>query len=79
MNVEVAHTLAEGEHRPAQRGWEEFVEILEAIALSIIAIATAWSGYQAARWDGRQAFLYGEAAKYRVEATTAATLAAKND
>ena len=75
MNVEVAHKLAEGEHQSSsERGWEEFVEILEAIALSIIAIATAWSGYQAARWDGRQAFLYGEASRYGVEATTAATL-----
>ena len=52
----------------------DLVEILEAIALSLIAIATAWSGYQAARWDGRQAFLYGEASKDRVEATSAATL-----
>jgi hypothetical protein len=42
--------------------------------LALVAIATAWSGYQAARWDGRQAFLYGEASKYRFEADAAATL-----
>jgi hypothetical protein len=64
LNIEIAGTLAEGEGegkgaqaRSPKTGWEEVVEILEAFLLAIVAIATAWSGYQAARWDGREAEL----------------------
>jgi hypothetical protein len=75
-NIELAHTL----HERAERGggdrgrFEEIVEIVEAFLLAFVAIATAWSGYQAARWDGREAFLYGEATKIRITADQTATL-----
>ena len=76
MNVEIAHKLGEREeHGKEKRRWEEFVEIVEAIVLALVAIATAWSGYQAARWDGHQAYLYGESSKLRFEADAASTLA----
>lgn len=77
MNVEVAHKLSEGGERArsdSRRHWTEFAEILEVIVLAAVAIATAWSGYQAARWDGRQAFLYGTASRLRIEADEALTL-----
>ena len=79
LNIEIAGTLAEGEgkdaeDRPPKTGWEEVVEILEAIFLAIVAIATAWSGYQAARWDGRQAELYAQASAIRVRADEVLTL-----
>ena len=61
LNVEVASTLAENaaieadtEAQAERARWRERVEIIEAILLAAVAIATAWSGYQAARWDGRQ-------------------------
>jgi hypothetical protein len=74
MNIEIAHKLTEHDDGgSSKRRWEEFAEIFEAILLAMVAIATAWSGYQAARWDGRQAYLYGLASKYRVEAEGAAT------
>jgi hypothetical protein len=76
-NVEFAHKLSEREGRDKARkehaAWEEFVEIVEVLVLAIIAIATAWSGYQAARWDGREALLYGTAARYRFAANAAST------
>jgi predicted dehydrogenase len=50
------------------------VEILEALLLAIVAVATAWSGYQAARWDGRQAELYGEASTIRIDTDQQLTL-----
>jgi len=76
MNVEVAHKLSETEHRPPgdHRGWREASEIVEVILLAIVAVATAWSGYQAARWDGKQAFLYGTASRERIEADASLTL-----
>jgi hypothetical protein len=73
MNVEIAHKLAESEGRSSKSRWEELTEIAEAVVLALVAVATAWSGYQAAKWDGRQAFLYATAAKLRVEAGVAAT------
>jgi hypothetical protein len=75
MNVEVAHKLSEQESKAgAKRRWEEIIEILEVVVLAVAAIATAWSGYQAARGDGEQSVLYSDASVYRVQANTAATL-----
>src|SRR5215469_920338 len=51
------------------------LEIAEAVVLAIVAVATAWSGYQAALWTGRQGELYGQANKWRVEAEGAITYA----
>lgn len=75
-NVEVAHKLTEHEQPGGRekRHWEELAEIGEVIVLAVVAVATAWSGYQAARWDGRQAFLYGNASRERIEADAADTL-----
>ena len=53
--------------------WEELVEIMEVIVLALVAIATAWSGYQAAQWDGQQSLLYGTASAYRFQADAAST------
>ena len=77
MNIEAAHKLTEKPEAPQtrdRRTWSEIAEILEVIVLAAVAIATAWSGYQAARWDGRQAFLYGTASRERIEADEATTL-----
>ena len=65
---EVAHHLGHDHgHDGGKRGWsEQTIEILEAFLLAIVAVATAWSGYQAARLDGRQAHLYGLSSKYRL-------------
>ena len=77
LNAEVAEALEAGtleEMDAARKRWREPVEIAEAILLAIVAVATAWSGYQAARWDGRQAELYGHASTIRIEADEAVTL-----
>jgi len=75
MNVEVAHKLSEREQAAREkRRWEEALEILEVLLLAAAAIATAWSGYQAAKGDGQQAVLYSKASVDRVQANTAATL-----
>lgn len=39
----------------ADAGRERIFEILAIALLSAAAIGTAWSGYQAARWSGREA------------------------
>ena len=69
-NIEIAHKLNEGkEHEaPHSSRWLEALEIVEALMLAMVAIATAWSGYQAALWDGLQDERYGQSTKLRVEA-----------
>jgi hypothetical protein len=60
--------------RPSQQRWEKVVEILEVSALAIVAIATAFSGFQGTQWGGEQARLYGLASSTRFEAEAASTL-----
>ena len=76
INAEVAEHLREhgggGEtegHQPSRRRIET-VEILEAVLLAIVAIVTALSGYQAARWDGESAKEYATSSRLRAESNT---------
>lgn len=64
----------ENEGGQIHRSHPETIEIIEAVILALVAVATAWSGYQAARWDGRRVALYSEANRLRVDAETLATL-----
>jgi hypothetical protein len=73
-NVEIAHHLSEHKESPQSLG-QEILEIAEALVLAIVAITTAWSGYQAELWTGHQAELYGQASKLRVQAEGTATYA----
>jgi hypothetical protein len=73
MNVEVAHSLSEEHEAGRKRRWEEVVEIVEVLVLAVVAVATAWSGYQAARWDGQQSLKYGESSRLRFQADAAST------
>jgi hypothetical protein len=76
LNIEVAQHLTEKEDEEGEehKGSLELLEIVEALLLAVVTIATAWSGYQAARWDGRNALLYGEASKQRLFASRESTL-----
>ena len=55
MNIEIAQQLSEkpGHGSPEPSRIHEILEIVEAIVLALVACATAWSGYQAARWDSQ--------------------------
>src|ERR1043166_8922626 len=59
---------------PSQSRFEA-IEIIEAVILALVAVATAWSGYQAAQWAGKRAEQYAEASRLRVTAEGLATLA----
>ena len=75
MNVEVAHKLSEREQAARERRrWDEVLEILGVVVLALAAIATAWSGYQAAKGDGKQSVLYSNASVDRLRASTVAAL-----
>jgi len=79
-NVEFAHKIHEDGHRHQTTGGQRgrWIEIAEAVVLAIVAVATAWSGYQAARWDAVAARHYHIAARIAVEAQGKATLSGQD-
>jgi hypothetical protein len=70
---EVAHAIGHHHGKTKAEKHAERIEILEAILLAVVAVATAWSGYQTGRWDGRQAHLYGLSNKERAAQNREAT------
>jgi hypothetical protein len=80
-NMEIAQRIGEdardfgdpSEKRSRRR--EEILEIAQAVLLALVAIATAWSGYQAARWDSNSAQLYGQSSRLRTMAVQQETSA----
>lgn len=55
--------------------WEPLAEIIATILLALATLATAWSGYQSARWGGVQSTMYSQAGALRTESTRASTQA----
>jgi hypothetical protein len=51
------------------------IELVATLLLAVAAVATAWSSYQATRWNGEQAKAAGRANAIRIEASRAADLA----
>ena len=79
-NVEMAHKIHEHGHESHKGGGgrAEWIEILEAIVLAVVAVATAWSGYQAALWDAKSAEAYVLAGAANVQAQEKLTLAGQD-
>ena len=78
-NVEFAHRVHEqGHHQGSPDRRATWVGIAEAVLLSIVAVATAWSGYEAARWEGVSARHYSLASRMNVLAQEKSTLAGQD-
>jgi hypothetical protein len=79
-NIEFANKVIEHAHpRPTlAESRTKWVEIAEAIVLAIVATSTAWSGYQAARWDALSAQNYNLASRTTVQSQEKATLAGQD-
>jgi hypothetical protein len=76
MNVEIAHKLTEHETGPVHhKRWHGLLEIVEVVVLALVAVTTAWTGLQAAKWDSHASLLYGQASTARFQADAASTLA----
>ena len=68
----------EGRKRRVLAGWIDSIDRVELVATVVLAmavIATAWSGFQSAKWSGNQAILFSEAPAARTESTRASTIA----
>jgi hypothetical protein len=72
MHVHAPHELSESGNASTARS-ERVLELVATILLSIATLGIAWSGYQAARWNGRQAEEYATANTSRSFANRATT------
>ncbi len=61
----------------SSRRWEQLIETVGALVLSLAALLTSWSGYQAGRWNGVMAMNFSQAGALRVESTRDTTLAGR--
>lgn len=79
-NVEFAHKIYEHghQHSPPADYWAQCVEIVEAALLAIVAIATAWSGYEVAKWSALSIQEYNLASRVTVMSQEKATLAGQD-
>jgi hypothetical protein len=79
-NIEFAHKIHEQGHHGggSHPHGHEWIEILEAIVLAAVAVLTAWSGYQAAKWDARSAAAYAMASQTTTQAQEQQTLAGQD-
>ncbi len=55
--------------------WEPLAEVIATLVLALATVATAWSGYQAARWGGEQSSSYSQAGALRTESVRASNQA----
>jgi hypothetical protein len=76
-HVHAPHELAEGHEEGDGRPdrVERLLELGAVLLLALTTLATAWSGYQAARWSGEQSQHYARASTTRIHAQEHATLA----
>jgi hypothetical protein len=79
-NVEFAHKIQEQAHHHGQTSDHQpaWVEIAEAVVLAVVAVVTAWSGYQATKWDALSNQNYSLAASTNMRAQEKATLAGQD-
>lgn len=79
-NIEFAHKIHEDVHHQVipSNHREQWIEITESLVLAMVAIATAWSGYQASKWDARSAEFYNLASRTTVVSGEKATLAGQD-
>jgi hypothetical protein len=79
-NIEVAQHIQErgSRRRPPHGDRERWIEIAEAIVLAIVAVATAWSGYQAAKWDAQSVRYYHQASRLGVDSQGLTTMAGQD-
>jgi len=77
VHVHAPHELSESHGDPTTRS-ERVMELVATLLLALATVGIAWSGYQGARWNGRQAREYAQANTARNLANRSATSGAQN-
>jgi hypothetical protein len=70
---EVTDSHEDANDAPART--ERVLEIVTVLLMSVATLATAWSGYQAARWSGEQSQSFARASTLRIKAQQQTTAA----
>ena len=74
VHVHAPQELVEGRQGGTSPG-ERTLELAAVLLLSVATVFIAWSGYQAAKWSGRQAERYAQASTARALANRSSTTA----
>jgi hypothetical protein len=77
VHVHPPHELSESDGNSTTRN-ERVMELVATLLLALATVGIAWSGYQGARWNGRQAREYAQANTARNLANRSATSGAQN-
>jgi hypothetical protein len=77
VHVHAPHELSESDGNSTTRN-ERVMELVATLLLALATVGIAWSGYQGARWNGRQAREYAQANTARNLANRSATSGAQN-
>jgi hypothetical protein len=72
VHVHAPHEFSESDGGTSERS-ERIMELVATLLLAIATLGIAWSGYQGARWNGRQAEEYSAANGVRSHANRATT------
>src|SRR3954454_6357268 len=72
VHAHAPHELTEPPHEGPARA-ERRLELSAVLLLALTTLATAWCGYQAARWSGEQAEHFARASATRIKAQQAST------
>ncbi|HEX4625979.1 MAG TPA: hypothetical protein VH231_16145 [Solirubrobacteraceae bacterium] len=76
VHAHVPHELAEPpEHERTVPRNERILEFAAVLLLSLATLATAWSGYQAALFSGKQSQRYAQASTLRIHSQNKSTIA----
>ena len=80
VHVHAPHELSDKRDQAAPERYrpdrgERLLELGAVLLLSLTTLATAWSGYQAARWSGEQSQHYARASTMRIKSQAQSTLA----
>ncbi len=76
-NVDLAHDLSSRD-RKSSRAHGVWLDFVEAAVLAIVAVSTAWSGYQASRWEGVSSTHFALYERYTVLSQEKSTLAGQD-
>jgi hypothetical protein len=71
VGKEIAEHAKHGGERHADASRDRLVSIAEAVLLSIVTLAVAWSGYSAAKWSTESSVLLASASASRTKANRA--------
>jgi hypothetical protein len=70
QSARLTHDMSGTESRSPER-WRRASEIVGVFLLSVVAVLTAWCGFQASKWGGEMSIAFSQASSARIQAAGA--------